>query len=146
MSNCRVLGTRREVWIAKWNNLTLVNRNYWPPLWSSGQSSWLQNGDVLCFLWGMNSIYICYVEESRPPLWSSGQSFWLQIQRPGFDSRRYQIFWEVVGLERGPISLVSTTEELLGRKGSGSGLETEITEVGIRHVGHVAPSIHKSWN
>jgi len=27
-----------------------------------------------------------------PPLWSSGQSFWLQIQRSGFDSRRYQIF------------------------------------------------------
>jgi hypothetical protein len=25
-----------------------------PPLWSSGQSSWLQNGDVLCFLWGTN--------------------------------------------------------------------------------------------
>jgi hypothetical protein len=33
-----------------------------------------------------------------------------------FDSRRYQIFWEVVGLERGPLSLVSTTEELLDRK------------------------------
>jgi hypothetical protein len=28
-----------------------------------------------------------------------------------------------VGLERGPLSLVSTTEELLGRKISGSGLE-----------------------
>jgi hypothetical protein len=28
-----------------------------------------------------------------------------------------------VGLERGPISLVSTIEELLGRKSSGSGLE-----------------------
>jgi hypothetical protein len=28
-----------------------------------------------------------------------------------------------VGLERGPLSLVSTTEELLGRKSSGSGLE-----------------------
>jgi hypothetical protein len=27
-----------------------------------------------------------------PPLWSSGQSSWLQIQRSGFDSRRYQIF------------------------------------------------------
>jgi hypothetical protein len=40
-----------------------------PPLWSSGQSSWLQDGDVLCFLWGTNWIYICYVEESRPPLW-----------------------------------------------------------------------------
>jgi hypothetical protein len=36
---------------------------------------------------------------------------WVQIQRSGFISRRYQIFWEVVGLERGPISLVSTTEE-----------------------------------
>jgi hypothetical protein len=28
-----------------------------------------------------------------------------------------------VGLGRGPLSLVKTTEELLGRKGSGSGLE-----------------------
>jgi hypothetical protein len=59
-----------------------------------------------------------------PPLWSSGQSSWLQIQRSGFDSRRYQIFREVVDLERGPLSLVSTTEELLGRKSSGSGLES----------------------
>jgi hypothetical protein len=42
---------------------------------------------------------------------------------PGFDSRRYQIFWEVVGLERGPLSLVITSEELLGRNNSGSGLE-----------------------
>jgi len=32
---------------------------------------------------------------------------------PGFDSRRYQIFWVVVGLERGPLSLVRSTEELL---------------------------------
>jgi hypothetical protein len=30
---------------------------------------------------------------------------------------------EVVGLERGLLSLVSTTEELLGRKSSSSGLE-----------------------
>jgi hypothetical protein len=58
-----------------------------------------------------------------PPLWSSGQSSWPQMQRSGFNSRRYQIFWEVVGLERGPLSLVSTTEELLGRTSSGSGLE-----------------------
>jgi hypothetical protein len=49
---------------------------------------------------------------------------WLQIQSSGFDSRRYQIFWEVVGLQRGPLSLVSTIEELLGRKSSGSGLES----------------------
>jgi hypothetical protein len=49
---------------------------------------------------------------SWPPLWSSGQSSWLQIQRSGYYSRLYQIFWEVVGLERGPLSLVSTFEEL----------------------------------
>jgi hypothetical protein len=95
-------------------------------LWSSGQSSWPQNGDtsILCFLWGTNWVYIRYIEESRPPLWSSGQSSWLQIQRFGFDSWRYQIFWEEVGLERGPLSLVSTTEELLGSKRTGSGLES----------------------
>jgi hypothetical protein len=50
-----------------------------------------------------------------PPLWSSGQSSWLQIRRPGFDSRHYQRK-KVVGLEQGPLSLVSTTEELLDRK------------------------------
>jgi hypothetical protein len=50
-----------------------------------------------------------------PPLWSSGQSSWLHIRRPGFDSRLYQKK-KVVGLERGPLSLVSTTEELLDRK------------------------------
>jgi hypothetical protein len=42
---------------------------------------------------------------------------------PEFDSRRFQIFWEAAGLERGPLSLEKTTEELLGRKSSGSGLE-----------------------
>jgi hypothetical protein len=42
---------------------------------------------------------------------------------PRFDSLRYHIFWEVVGLERVPLSLVSTIEELLGWKSSGSGLE-----------------------
>jgi hypothetical protein len=50
---------------------------------------------------------------ARPPLWSSGESSWLQTQRSGVDSRRYQIFWEVVGLERGPLCLVSGSEELL---------------------------------
>jgi hypothetical protein len=97
------------LWGTKWIYVCYVEESR-PPLWSSGQSSCLHNGDVLCFLWGTNWIYICYVEESRPPLWSSGQSSWLQIQRSGFDSRRYQIFWEVVGLERGTLSHVSTTE------------------------------------
>jgi hypothetical protein len=42
---------------------------------------------------------------------------------PWYDSQRYQIFWEVVGLERGSLSVVSKIEELLGRNSSGSGLE-----------------------
>jgi hypothetical protein len=50
----------------------------------------------------------------RPPLWSSGQSSWLQILSPGFDSRHYQK--KVVGLERGPLSLVSTTDSYLIEK------------------------------
>jgi hypothetical protein len=56
-------------------------------------------------------------------MWSSGQSSWLQVQVSGFDSRRYQIFWELVGPERGPPGFVSTTKELLGKKNSGFGLE-----------------------
>jgi hypothetical protein len=42
---------------------------------------------------------------------------------PGFDSQSFQIFWEAVGLERGPLTLMRTTEELLEGKSSGSGLE-----------------------
>jgi hypothetical protein len=55
-------------------------------------------------------------------LWYSGQGSWLQIQRHWFDFRHYQIFWEVVDLERDPLSLVSTIEELLEGKISGSDL------------------------
>jgi hypothetical protein len=41
----------------------------------------------------------------------------------GFDSRRNHIFREVVGLERGPLSVLSTTEQLLERKSSCFSLE-----------------------
>jgi hypothetical protein len=60
---------------------------------------------------------------SWPSLWSSGHSSWLQILRSRFDSLRYQIFWEVVGLERGLLGLANTIEGLLERKSSGCGLE-----------------------
>jgi hypothetical protein len=50
-----------------------------------------------------------------PPLWSSGQSSWLQMRRSGFNSRHYKEK-KVVGVEWGPLSLVSATEELLERK------------------------------
>jgi hypothetical protein len=52
---------------------------------------------------------------------------------------------KVVGLERGPLNLVSTTEELLDRKVAAPVYKTENTAVGIRHADHVAPSIRKSW-
>jgi hypothetical protein len=57
------------------------------------------------------------------PLWSSGHRSWLQIQ----------ILWGAVGLERGPLSLVSTIVELLGKKNCGSGL-------GSREYGRRDPS------
>jgi hypothetical protein len=50
-----------------------------------------------------------------------------------------------VGLERGTLSLVSTTEELLDRKVAAPVYKTENTAVGIRHTHHVAPFIRKSW-
>jgi hypothetical protein len=56
---------------------------------------------------------ICYVEESRPPLWSNGRVLGYRSGGPGSipgTTRK-----KVVGLERGPLSLVSTTEELLDR-------------------------------
>jgi hypothetical protein len=74
--------------------------------------------------WARNVFSVKY-EQIWQHLWSSGKSSWLQVQRSGFDSRYYQIFWEVVGLERGPLSLVNTIEELRGRKSSGSSLESQ---------------------
>jgi hypothetical protein len=52
---------------------------------------------------------------------------------------------KVAGLEWGPLSLVSTTEELLDRKVAALVSKTENTAVRIRHTDHVAPSIRKSW-
>jgi hypothetical protein len=72
-----------------------------PPVWSSGQSSWLHTTEIYCASCELRTefIYTCYVEESRPPLSSvtvpgyrkeiycasyevraTGQSSWLQIQ------------------------------------------------------------------
>jgi hypothetical protein len=59
---------------------------------------------------------------ARQLLCSGGQRSWLQIQRSGFDSLRNHISWEVVGLERGTLSFVSTIEKVLERKCSGSGI------------------------
>jgi hypothetical protein len=50
-----------------------------------------------------------------------------------------------VGLKRGPPSLVSTIEELLERKSSGSSPENQEYCRRIRHSDHATPSIRKSW-
>jgi hypothetical protein len=44
------------------------------------------------------------------------RDFGYRSRGPEFDSRRYRIFWEVVGLKRGPLSLVRPIEELPGKK------------------------------
>jgi hypothetical protein len=55
-------------------------------------------------------------------LWSSGHSSWL-LRGPGFDSRRYQIFWVAVGLKQGPLSPCEDKWGATWKKSSGSGLE-----------------------
>jgi hypothetical protein len=75
--------------------------------------------EVVCFEWYTNWILKYYLERNdrlyglvvRVPDYRGPD-----YRGPGYDSRRCQIFWEVLGLERGPLSLVRTTEELLGRK------------------------------
>jgi hypothetical protein len=51
---------------------------------------------------------------------------------PGFVSRRFQIFWETPGLERGPFSLVRTTEELFEGKVAAPVWKTGINDRGNR--------------
>jgi hypothetical protein len=68
-------------------------------------------------------------------LWSSGQSSWLQIQKPGFDSRRYVVH------------LASRVhEELIERKSSGSGLKKKryYGRRGSAALTNRHPSIRKS--
>jgi hypothetical protein len=61
---------------------------------------------------------------------------------PGFDS--FQIFWEVVGLEWGPLSPVSINEELLEWKSIGyRSRNPKLTAVGICCADHATPFTHK---
>jgi hypothetical protein len=100
---------------------------------------------VCLFVWGEEATYANFVSlvisvitliltinsyVIGPLLWSSGQSSWLQIQRSGFDSQRYKIFWEVMGLEWCLLSLMSTIKGLIRNNSSGSGVE--IREYGRR--------------
>jgi hypothetical protein len=71
-------------------------------------------------LLGFNAVYFCRDRLCRLVVRVSGY-----ISRgSGFDSQPYQIFWDVGSLERGPLSLVRTIEQLLEWKSTVSGLET----------------------
>jgi hypothetical protein len=78
-------------------------------------------------------------KNTGPPLWSSGQSLWLQIQRSRVRFPAL-VVWVVVGLERGPLSLVRSIEELLESKEiAAPRLENRLTAVGFRCADHVTP-------
>jgi hypothetical protein len=66
----------------------------------------------------------------------------LVVKVPGYRSR------EIVCLERGPLSLMRVTVELLEWKSSGSGSrKPRLTAVGIRCTDHATPSsVRKSWH
>jgi hypothetical protein len=51
---------------------------------------------------------------------------------PGFDSQRYQIFCEVVGVERCPLNLMRISEELLEREYRLQCRKQRLTAVGTR--------------
>jgi hypothetical protein len=82
---------------------------------------------------GVKIVFVCHEEnvtKNVNPFLSLGATFYsvctfsrlcglvvrvsgYRYRGPGFDYRRYQIFWVVLGLERGPLSLVRSIEELL---------------------------------
>jgi hypothetical protein len=68
-----------------------------------------------CFVIKLTALIVIFGLVVRVPCYRS--------RVPGSIPGASHIFWEVVGLERGPLSLVSTIKEILGRKSSGSCLE-----------------------
>jgi hypothetical protein len=82
-----------------------------------------------------------------PPLCSSGQSSWLQIEGSGFLFPALPVFLRNTGSGTGFNQLVSTTEQLLERKSSDSGVENR--DYGGRESAALATrhrSIRKSWH
>jgi hypothetical protein len=86
-----------------------------------------QREGFMTYSHGLTQAFACYqhmiiMDEALP--WRKRQHM-----SPKEDSLRYQILWEVVGLERGPLSLAITNDHLHGRKIRGSCLETKNTAV-----------------
>jgi hypothetical protein len=114
-SSSGILNTRKHNVLETWSLSVFVIHHHQNPL-DSTRSSMMN----LIFATGRNGIYsdlcdcLCGLVIRVP-----GYRF----RGPQFNSQHYQIFWEVMGLEQGPLNLVSTIGELLERKSSGSHLE-----------------------
>jgi hypothetical protein len=80
-----------------------------PPMHSS-----VKLGRYIFYLVSRQSYVILFLclQSNGPPLWSCSQSSWLQIQRSRARFPALSDFLEVVGLERGLLSLVRIIEEL----------------------------------
>jgi hypothetical protein len=94
----------------KWEALQL-EPTYW--FCENNGSNIIQETDIHDFT--------CLIAPHR--LRSSGQSFWLRIQRYWVRFPALPDFLRSSESGMGPLSLMRTTEELLERKSSGSGLE-----------------------
>jgi hypothetical protein len=84
----------------------------------------MRSREVVCFHWGMNWIFKYYLEGNYCLCGLVVTVLGYRSRGPGSIPGATRFFWPVVDLERGPLSLVSPTQELLGRNSSGSGLET----------------------
>jgi hypothetical protein len=123
----------------------------------SFQISWIGILNQFCLLYRDTETKIARVRPERRkgnsffcmtlPVTTSGQNSWLHIQRIRVWFPALTVFWEVVGLEQGSLSLVSTIEELLIRNSSGSGLENQ--EYSRRNPSHWPRSTlcpQESWH
>jgi hypothetical protein len=99
--------------------------------------------DIYCFTWKQSLNLFCFTFVIQRRLCGlAARVPGYRSRDPGFDPRRYQIFWEVVGLERVPLNLVRITEELLEWKSSGSGsIKPGLKAAGICCAYHATPSI-----
>jgi hypothetical protein len=89
----------------------------------------------LRFIFILSHLYLDLDHLSGLVVGVPGYRFRGQVRFPA-----HLILWEVVGLERGPLSRVSTIEELLGRKSSSSGLENQ--EYSHRNLPHWPRDTH----
>jgi hypothetical protein len=107
----------------------------WPVIYqllTSHISSWVTLVKLLLTLIILNNFIIIIADIYVDRLCGLvGRVSGYRSRGPGFDFQCYQIFWEVLGLERGPLSLVRKTEELF-QVNSGSGLENWKRPWGIR--------------